>query len=64
MNRILLRDLLDRLPQREQKLLYLRWRMGQTQAETARALGMTQVQVSRTELKLKARLRQEWLDSG
>ena len=64
MNRILLRDLLDRLPQREQKLLYLRWRMGQTQAETARALGMTQVQVSRAELKLKARLRQEWLDSG
>lgn len=64
LNRILLRDLLARLSQREQKLLFLRWRMGRTQAETARALGMTQVQVSRTEMRLKAQLRQEWLDSG
>lgn len=64
MNRLLLRDLLERLPQRERKLLYLRWRMGKTQAETARALGMTQVQVSRAEGRLKTQLRQEWLDSG
>ena len=35
LNRILLRDLLARLSQREQKLLFLRWRMGRTQAETA-----------------------------
>ena len=64
LNRLLLQDLLERLSQREQKLLYLRWRKGLTQAETARALGMTQVQVSRAEMRLKGQLRRQWLDSG
>lgn len=64
LNKLLLRDLLERLPMRERKLLYLRWRQGLTQAETARALGMTQVQVSRTEMRLKSQLRRQWLDSG
>ncbi len=57
LNKLLLQDMLERLPQRERKLLYLRWRQGLTQAETARALGMTQVQVSRAEMRLKSRLR-------
>lgn len=64
LNKLLLQDMLERLPQRERKLLYLRWRQGLTQAETARALGMTQVQVSRAEMRLKSQLRRQWMDSG
>lgn len=60
--RLLLRDLLARLPQQDQRLLMLRLRLGKTQAETARALGMTQVQVSRREHAIKQQLRQAWLE--
>ena len=38
----------------------MRYRLGKTQAETARAMGMTQVQVSRRESAVKAALRQAW----
>lgn len=59
--RLLMRDLLNRLPRNDQRLLMLRLRFGKTQAETARALGMTQVQVSRREQALKHQLRQAWM---
>ncbi len=64
MNRILLKDLITRLPQQDRQLLLLRFRFGLSQAETARRLGMTQVQVSRREMLLKAQLRQEWQDDS
>lgn len=60
--RLLLRDMMTRLPKSDQRLLMLRLRFGHTQAETARALGMTQVQVSRREQALKQQLRQAWAD--
>lgn len=60
MDRLLLRDMVSRLPRNDQRLLLMRYRLGKTQAETARALGMTQVQVSRRESVIKARLRQNW----
>ena len=63
MNRLLLRDIILRLPGEDQRLLLLRLRMGKTQAETARALGMTQVQVSRREMALKQRIRQAWREA-
>lgn len=59
--RLFLRDLLNRLPKNDQRLLMLRLRFGKTQAETARVLGMTQVQVSRREQALKQQLRQAWI---
>ena len=62
MNRLLLRDLVSRLPDRDRKLLLLRYRYGLSQTETARRLGMTQVQVSRREMQIKAQLKKEWLD--
>lgn len=62
MNRLMLRDLIDRLPEDDRKLLLLRYRFGLTQMETARRLGMTQVQVSRREMRLRQQLRQEWYD--
>ncbi|MBQ8312936.1 MAG: sigma-70 family RNA polymerase sigma factor [Clostridia bacterium] len=61
MTRLLLRDIIERLPFCDQRLLLLRLRFGKTQAETARALGITQVQVSRREATLKQQIRQAWL---
>lgn len=60
--RLLLRDMIARLPKNDQRLLMLRLRYGRSQAETARALGTTQVQVSRREQALKQQIRQAWAD--
>ena len=60
LDRLLLRDIVSRLPREDQRLLLMRYRLGKTQAETARAMGMTQVQVSRRESAVKAALRQDW----
>lgn len=62
MNRLLVRDLVNRLPERDRKLLLLRYRYGLSQTESAKRLGMTQVQVSRREMQLKAQLKKEWLN--
>lgn len=62
MSRLLMRDLISRLPIRDRKLLLLRYRYGLSQTETAKRLGMTQVQVSRREMQIKAQLKKEWLD--
>lgn len=63
MERFMLKDLLGRLPSREQKLVYLRYQAGRTQSETARILGMTQVQVSRLEARVRLELKKEWNSS-
>lgn len=60
MNRLLLRDMIARLPQDDRRLMMMRLRQGKTQAEVARALGTTQVQVSRREMAIKEQLRKEW----
>ena len=60
LDRLLLRDIVSSLPREDQRLLLMRYRLGKTQAETARAMGMTQVQVSRRESAVKAALRQAW----
>ena len=62
MNRLLLRDEVSRLSREDQRLLLLRLRLGKTQAETARAMGISQVQVSRREAAIKQRLRQAWTE--
>ena len=57
--RLTLRQSLAALPPGDRKLIWLRYYRDQTQAQTAAALGMTQVQVSRREKKLLAQLRKE-----
>ena len=64
MNRLLLRDAVSRLSREDQRLLLLRLRLGKTQAETARAMGISQVQVSRREAAIKQRLRQAWTEDN
>lgn len=57
-DKLLLGEVLGRLPQNDSTLIRLRYFEGKTQCETARALSMTQVQVSRSEKKILCRLRQ------
>ena len=57
LNRILLEDLLRNLTERERELLHLRYFEEKTQTEIAGRLGLSQVQVSRMEKRLLARLR-------
>ena len=49
---------LDKLPERQKKLVLLRYYRSKTQQETARELGISQVQVSRLEKKALAALRE------
>jgi len=57
-DRMLLRQLLEQLPPEDRRLILLRYFRDHTQAETARVLGMTQVQVSRKESRIIARFRE------
>ena len=56
-----LRQIMAQLEPNDRALLELRYFRGLTQTKTARALGMTQVQVSRREKKLLTRMREELL---
>ena len=48
----------EQLPQRERKVLLLRYYKGLTQARTAKVLGVSQVQISRLERRAVERLRE------
>ncbi len=56
-----LRQIMSRLEPNDRALLELRYFKGLTQSKTAKALGMTQVQVSRREKKLLTQMRKELL---
>lgn len=55
--KISLREAVDSLPEREKKLILLRFYKGMTQQQTARILGVSQVQISRMERKSIGTLR-------
>ena len=55
---IAVRDLVSRLPEREQVIVYLRFFQDQTQAEVAKRLNISQVQVSRLEKKILQTIRE------
>ena len=57
--RLTLRAAMARLPEREQQVLLLRYFRGMTQMNTARVLGVSQVQVSRLERRALEKLREE-----
>ena len=58
-DRLALSMAMDKLPQLERKILLLRYYRDYSQEKTARALGLTQVKVSRTEKKILSFLRKE-----
>lgn len=58
-NNIMLCDLIRSLPERDKKIIVLRYYRDRTQCEVARILGVSQVQVSRLENKILLLLKQE-----
>lgn len=54
-----LRQAIDALPEREQKVIYLRFYRNMTQDRVSRVLGVSQVQVSRIERRAVSRLREK-----
>ena len=56
-NRLLLNQMLERLGREERRLIYLRYFENKTQSEIGRILGISQVQVSRTEKKILEKMR-------
>lgn len=57
---IALREAIDHLPEKEKKTILLRYFKGLTQEQTARILGVSQVQISRLERRGLARLRENF----
>lgn len=55
--RIEMRDVLARLPEKDQQLILLRHRVGLTQTQAGQRLGMTQIQVSRREAIIRTLLK-------
>ncbi|MBD5545901.1 MAG: RNA polymerase sporulation sigma factor, SigF/SigG family [Lachnospiraceae bacterium] len=62
LNHLVVRQLIDDLSQKEQKLIRLRYYQDKTQTEVAKALGISQVQVSRLEKKILLGMRQKMTD--
>ena len=56
--RIALREAIDRLPEKERMTILLRYFKGLTQEQTARVVGVSQVQISRLERRGLKRLRE------
>lgn len=57
LNRMLLKQLLEELDERESRLIHLRYFQEKTQVEVAKLLGISQVQVSRMEKKILLAMR-------
>ena len=58
LNHILLKDLLEHLPERERELINMRYFQDKTQVEIASVMGISQVQVSRLEKRTLRRMRE------
>lgn len=56
---ILLKELLDELPEREKTIIKLRYYKDMTQSEIAKIMGVSQVQISRIESKVISKMRKQ-----
>lgn len=54
-----IRSVIEKLPEREQKIIYLRFFRDMTQSEVARTIGVSQVQISRIESRLMREMREQ-----
>lgn len=57
-DRLALKDEIEKLPESDRQLILLRYFRDMTQSQTAKALGMTQVQVSRREARILKQMRE------
>ncbi len=56
---MVLKEAISRLPEREKKIVFLRYFRDMTQSEVAKAIGVSQVQISRIETKILAKFRKD-----
>ena len=57
--RIILKEAMEKLSEREQKIVFLRYFRDLTQSEVARRIGVSQVQISRIEGKIIDKFKEE-----
>lgn len=60
-DKILLKEIIGNLPQKERQIIVLRYFQDKTQAQVAAVMGISQVQVSRLEKKVLAAIREKFL---
>lgn len=58
LNRVMLEQLLAELPEKERRLIIMRYLQDRSQTEVARIMGVSQVQVSRLEKKILKQMRE------
>lgn len=61
-NNLVIKDVIASLPERDKKIIILRYFRDKTQSEVAKELGVSQVQVSRLENKILEKMRKELKD--
>jgi len=59
LDKMLLKQAIENLPEREKKIVFLRYFRDMTQAEVARRIGVSQVQISRIESRLMEKFKRE-----
>ena len=64
LDHLVLLQLLEELPEADRKLIKMRYLQDQTQAEVARNLGVSQVQVSRLEKKILREMRKHFKEEN
>lgn len=60
-DKMIIKDLIKGLEERDKKIIYLRYYRDKTQSEIARELGVSQVQISRLEAKIIEKMKKELL---
>ena len=63
-DRIMLKDLINSLSERDKKIILLRYFRGSTQCEVARIMGVSQVQISRLENRILGMMKDEFKKDG
>ena len=58
-NKLTVKKLIEELNQREQDIVRLRYFEGKTQTEVAKAIGVSQVQISRIEKKILLEMKEK-----
>ncbi len=58
---MILKAAIEKLPEREKKIVFLRYFRDMTQSEVARRIGVSQVQISRLESKIMGKFKEELL---
>lgn len=59
-DKIVLKSIIKNLSERDKKIIYLRYYLDKTQSEVAKQLNVSQVQVSRLELKILEKIKQRY----